>query len=133
MYSLAVSATFSAAHRLRNYRGRCERTHGHNWKVEVRVAGRDPGKNGMVMDFALLKGKTQAVLKTLDHRDLNALRYFRDLNPTAENLAKYVHDRLEASCRRNKVAIVCVTVWESEDSRASYSRNTAPLHAQGAH
>jgi len=125
MYIVATSATFSAAHHLRNYRGGCERTHGHNWKVDVHVAGDEPGKDGMIIDFSILKRKTNKILEALDHRDLNTIPYFKKHNPTAENLAKYIYDGLDTILKRYRLNTISVTVWESEDSRASYTRNRA--------
>jgi len=125
MYIIATSANFSAAHHLRNYRGRCERTHGHNWKVDVHVAGDEPGKDGMIIDFSLLKKKTIKILEALDHRDLNTIPYFKKHNPTAENIAKYIYDCLNTILKRFNLKIISVTVWESEDSRASYTANPA--------
>ncbi len=125
MYILTVSATFAAAHHLKEYHGRCERTHGHNWKVDVHIAGNTLGRTGMIVDFTVLKKKTHRILKALDHTHLNTLPYFKRVNPTAENLAKYVHDGLTTSLRHSAVTDICVTVWESDDSRASYSRNAS--------
>jgi len=125
MYIIATSAKFSAAHHLRNYRGRCEQTHGHNWKVDVHVAGDVPDKDGMIIDFSILKRKINKILEALDHRDLNTIPYFKKHNPTAENIAKYIYDGLNTILKKCKLNIISVTVWESEDSRASYTRNPA--------
>ncbi|MCX5696975.1 MAG: 6-carboxytetrahydropterin synthase QueD [Candidatus Omnitrophica bacterium] len=116
MYSIKIEAYFSAAHNLRGYKGKCEALHGHNWKVEVAVARENPDKAGMVVDFRLLKNELHKILEKLDHKYLNNITYFKKINPTSENLAKYVYDRIKL----HTPDIRSVTVWESENSSATY-------------
>jgi 6-pyruvoyltetrahydropterin/6-carboxytetrahydropterin synthase len=116
MYSIKVEGSFSSAHNLRGYKGRCEDLHGHNWKVEVKVESKKLNKIGMVMDFKVLKSKLNAVLDELDHKYLNNERYFKKINPTSENITKYIYDQLTAYGLKLK----SVTVWESENSSATY-------------
>lgn len=116
MYKIKIEADFSSAHNLRGYRGKCEELHGHNWKVEVVVLSAKLDKLGMVMDFKILKEKLYAELEKLDHKYLNNIAYFKKVNPTSENIAKYIYDNL-----KNKVrGLRCVTVWESERASATY-------------
>ncbi len=115
MYSIKVEANFSSAHNLRGYKGRCEDLHGHNWKVELTVQAKELNKIGMVQDFRFLKDKLNAVLDKLDHKHLNELGYFKKVNPTSENIAKYIFD-----CLAGIKGIKSVTVWESENSCATY-------------
>lgn len=116
MYSIKVEADFSAAHNLRGYKGKCEELHGHNWKVEVWLQKDKLDKTGMVLDFRQLKMRLNKVLKKLDHKHLNNIAYFRRVNPTSENIAKYIYDSLKAQASSLK----SVTVWESDNSSASY-------------
>lgn len=116
MFSIKVEADFSAAHNLKGYKGKCEELHGHNWKVEVVAAKDKLDKTGMVLDFKYLNMKLSKVLDRLDHKYLNNISYFKKVNPTSENIAKYIYD-----CLRPKVSnLLSVTVWESEKSCASY-------------
>lgn len=116
MYSLKVESYFSSAHNLRMYHGKCEELHGHNWKVELVVAGEKLDKAGLLLDFKYLKNKLNAVLEKLDHKYLNRIAYFKKLNPTSENIAKYIYDSLKLEVRGLK----SITVWESENSCATY-------------
>jgi 6-pyruvoyltetrahydropterin/6-carboxytetrahydropterin synthase len=116
MFSIKVEADFSSAHNLREYKGKCEELHGHNWKVEVVVRGKALDKAGMVMDFKDLKFRVNEILEKLDHKYLNEMPYFKKANPTSENIAKYIYDIL-----KNKVSTLkSVTVWESQNSAATY-------------
>ncbi|PIP19543.1 MAG: 6-carboxytetrahydropterin synthase QueD [Candidatus Omnitrophica bacterium CG08_land_8_20_14_0_20_41_16] len=116
MYKIKVEAEFSSAHNLRGYKGKCEELHGHNWKVELAAGSKNLDKVGMVLDFKFLKRKLNSVLDKLDHKYLNRVDYFKKANPTSENIAKYIYDRLG-----DKVpGLVSITVWESEKSCATY-------------
>ena len=120
MYELMTIQRFSAAHRLKGYPGKCERPHGHNWKVEVRVRSQVLDHVGMVKDFATLKAMTAQVLEDLDHCDLNALAAFENQNPSAENLARYIYERLKKELAGSTARMHKVVVWESETSAAAY-------------
>jgi len=120
MYELITIQEFSAAHRLRGYPGKCERLHGHNWKVEVRVHSEVLDTVGMVVDFTSLKEMTAKVLKDLDHCDLNALPAFETQNPSAENIARYIYLRLKETLAGSTAKICNVVVWESETTAALY-------------
>lgn len=116
MYSVKVEASFSAAHNLRGYKGRCEELHGHNWKVEAVAAKDKLDKTGMVLDFKYLKTKLNTVLEELDHKYLNNIPYFKKTNPTSENIAKYIYDNLKSKISGLK----SVVVWENDTSSAAY-------------
>ena len=124
MYEVKVRTSFSAAHNLRNYRGKCEKLHGHNWIVEAAVASQEVDKDGMVIDFVLLKKALKKMLMELDHSYLNRHPYFKKANPSSENIAKYIHDKLRARLRRTPYAVHCtvsrVLIWETEGSCAEY-------------
>lgn len=105
--------------------GKCENLHGHNFTVEVAVESPELNDQGMVMDFRLLKAKTQAVLALLDHSYLNDLAIFQDKNPSAENLAAYIFAELSRQINAGPLRLSSVTVWESETSQATYQ---GPVH-----
>jgi 6-pyruvoyltetrahydropterin/6-carboxytetrahydropterin synthase len=116
MYNVKVEGNFSSAHNLRGYRGKCEELHGHNWRVEVVVAKDGLDKIGMLIDFKALKKKLHSVLDGLDHKHLNSLSYFKKVNPTSENIARYIYDKLSPQVSGLK----SVAVWESDNSCAVY-------------
>lgn len=120
MYKLRVTSEFSAAHNLREYKGKCEALHGHNWKVEVVIAAKNANKQGLVVDFHEIKRMIKAVLEELDHAYLNELKYFKKYNPTSENLAKYIFDEINAQITSKKFRLQEVTVWESDQCSATY-------------
>jgi 6-pyruvoyltetrahydropterin/6-carboxytetrahydropterin synthase len=121
MYEIAVHSHFSGAHRLRHLQGKCEELHGHNWKVEVSVVSNRLGKEGVVIDFGVLKQKVESVLKTLDHTYLNDVPFFSRIEPSSENIAKYIFDRLKNKLKGYPGTLKKVTAWESETSGATYS------------
>lgn len=121
MYSIKVEADFSSAHNLRGYKGKCEDLHGHNWKVQVSVEQEKLDKIGMVADFRMIKIHLHEILERLDHKYLNNIPYFsgaskKGVNPTSENIAKYIYD-----CLKTRISgLGSVTVWESENCSATY-------------
>jgi len=120
MFEITVHSHFSGAHRLRYLHGKCEQLHGHNWKVDVSVVSNRLGKEGVVIDFGILKQKVEKVLKPLDHTYLNDLSYFSGIEPSSENIAKYIFDRLKSELKGHPGALKQVTAWESETSSATY-------------
>ncbi|MFH1368678.1 MAG: 6-carboxytetrahydropterin synthase QueD [Elusimicrobiota bacterium] len=123
-YEVSVVRTFSAAHALRGYRGKCENLHGHNWRVVVSVSGYGLGKTGMLLDFTDLKSFVELVLAELDHKNLNDVSPFNKINPTAENIAAYICVELKKQLPSG-VSLSNVEVWESETSsaRCSFTEN----------
>jgi len=120
MYELKIITEFSAAHNLRNFRGKCEALHGHNWKVEVVLSGKSLDESGVVLDFAEVKGATSEIMSEIDHRYLNDLPFFTENNPSSENIARYIFHRLQEKIDNDRVRIRRVTAWESQDACASY-------------
>lgn len=114
MYTVTVRTEFNSAHRLRDYRGKCESLHGHNWTVEVTVGAARLNKTGMVADFTVLKKELNNFLERLDHKFLNEIEPFDKINPTSENIAKYIYDGM------SKFKPIRVTVWETPTSAATY-------------
>jgi len=120
MYELKISSQFAAAHQLRDFEGGCEKLHGHNWKIEVFVTGKELGKDGLLMDFRLIKEKAKKVLDELDHKFLNELDAFKIMNPSSENIACHVFKSLLRDLNNEDVKVSKVTAWESDSSCASY-------------
>jgi 6-pyruvoyltetrahydropterin/6-carboxytetrahydropterin synthase len=122
VYEITILSHFSGAHRLRYLHGRCEDLHGHNWKIEVSVTSRRLRKEGVGLDFGILKKEVAKILNTLDHKFLNELPYFSKREPSSENIAKYIFDQLQPETRKHAVTLKKVTAWESETASATYSR-----------
>jgi len=120
MFELTIMAEFEAAHNLCNYQGKCNRLHGHNWKVEVTVQGQKLDEIGMVIDFTVLKAEVKKIIDRLDHYYLNELAAFQQQNPTAEHIAKYIYDELVDSLVKHDVTLYQVKVWESARSAVAY-------------
>ena len=120
MYEVKIVTQFAAAHRLENFNGKCESLHGHNWKVEVFLVGKNLDGAGLLMDFGVVKARTRQVLEEIDHKYLNELAAFQDRNPSSENLASYLYERLGAIINGDRVKVRRVDVWESDTSCASY-------------
>lgn len=119
MFTVKVTSNFSSAHNLRGYKGKCEDLHGHNWRVEASVSSEKLDDIGMVVDFKLLKEELKGIMSELDHKYLNDLDSFKEFNPTSENIARYIHEKLSA--KRPDLKVREVTVWETETSSATYS------------
>jgi 6-pyruvoyltetrahydropterin/6-carboxytetrahydropterin synthase len=121
MFEIKIDTDFSAAHSLRGYKGKCEGLHGHNWKIELKVTSSKLNKLGMVIDFKELKDMLEEIIRKLDHKHLNKINFFKKVNPTSEQIAKYIYDRLAAKSK-GKFTVKKVTVWESDSSAASFSQ-----------
>lgn len=120
MYELTVCDEFAAAHYLRHYPGACERPHGHNWKVEICVRAKELNEIGVAIDFKDLKRYLKEVLEELDHRDLNQHPAFQDQNPSSENIARYIFEKMSEKLANHPVRLHRVTVCETERSCASF-------------
>jgi 6-pyruvoyltetrahydropterin/6-carboxytetrahydropterin synthase len=121
MFEVAVEHTFSAGHALRNYHGKCENVHGHNYRVQVLVRGEKLDQTGMLADFVELKRLLRAISEPLDHVFLNDIEPFTELNPSAENMAWYFCRKMQEGLRQeNPVEVVEVKVWETDIQYAAY-------------
>ena len=123
MYEVTVEDGFAAGHYLRNYKGKCENPHGHNYKVRVTLAGRELDHAGLLLDFKDLKSVLKHVIDYLDHKMINDLPPFTELNPSAENLAKYFFDQTNTRLQevtRGRVGVKTVTIFETDTSIATY-------------
>ena len=130
MFEVRVTADFAAAHFLRDYNGKCENLHGHNYKVYAHVKGPELNEGGMLLAFSKLKSALRQVCKQLDHTNLNDLEVF-DQNPSAERIAMYIYNGvvellkkegidLSYSKGKTEPVLYCVDVFETETSRARY-------------
>ncbi len=126
MFQVAVEETFAAGHALRHYKGKCENVHGHNYKVRVVVVGDQLDAAGLLVDFVELRGRLADVIRSLDHQFLNELPPFTEINPSAENIARYFYQelsrRLAGSYDRARLGEV--TVFESETTSATFCPET---------
>ncbi len=120
-YTLKIVTDFASAHTLRDYPGACQRMHGHNWKVEVEARASQLDKLGMGIDFKEIKQATRTVADRLDHRYLNDLEPFIEINPTAENIAAYFFTELSGLLNNQDVCVHAVTLWETERACVRYS------------
>jgi 6-pyruvoyltetrahydropterin/6-carboxytetrahydropterin synthase len=123
MYHLTIQTDFAAAHNLLNYQGDCENLHGHNWKVEVTVTAGELDKSGLGVDFRILKGETKKLLQEFDHKYLNQLPFFKEVSPSSENISRYLFERLEEIFAPFQVRVEKVSVWESDNACAAYTRD----------
>ena len=120
VYEIKVVTGFAAAHNLRNFRGKCENLHGHNWKVEVVFRGTRLDEGGMLIDFGEVKQAAREVLADLDHHYLNEVDFFKEANPSSENIARYVFERLARKLDTGDRRLYSVSAWESQDACATY-------------
>ncbi len=120
MYELMVESHFSAAHQLRGYKGKCENLHGHNWRVQVVVSAERLNEIGLVIDFHELRKITNELLSALDHCVLNEIFPFTEINPSSENIAKWVYDSIKKKITNSDINVSSVTVWEAESASATY-------------
>jgi 6-pyruvoyltetrahydropterin/6-carboxytetrahydropterin synthase len=123
MFEVTVEDSFAAGHYLRDYRGKCENPHGHNYKVRVTLCGTELDKAGLLLDFKDLKDVMRHVIERLDHQMINDVEPFTAVNPSAENLAKYFFDESNARLVKvtsGRVRVKDVTVWETDTTTATY-------------
>ena len=120
MFDLMIEAQFSAAHQLRGYKGKCEDLHGHNWRVQVTVSSDKLSDTGMVIDFHELKETSGEVISSLDHTFLNDVFPFTEINPSSENIARWLYESIKKKLQDRDCNISSVTVWENDTSSATY-------------
>ncbi len=124
MYYLTVEDKFSSAHQLNGYKGKCENLHGHNWRVIATIKGIELNSIGLLMDFNDLKKYLKEILNGLDHTLINQIPYFMEINPSSENIAKYIFDKLNNDFQNDGIknaAVDSITVYESDTSRCLYT------------
>ena len=114
MHEVFIQSSFSSAHLLRNYVGKCASLHGHNYKVEVHARGAKLDERGLLLDFGDLKAATQTLADYLDHKYINELPPFDVINPTAEELAAWFLREVGQQLNNDCVQIYKVRIWETE-------------------
>jgi 6-pyruvoyltetrahydropterin/6-carboxytetrahydropterin synthase len=120
MFELMIETQFSSAHQLRGYKGKCEALHGHNWRVQVTVASDKLNDIGIVVDFHDLRAVTNEVINSLDHAFLNDVFPFTEINPSSENIAKWIYESIKKKLTDRDCDLSSVTVWENETASATY-------------
>jgi 6-pyruvoyltetrahydropterin/6-carboxytetrahydropterin synthase len=121
MFEVTIEETFAAGHALRNYRGKCENVHGHNYRCQVTLEGAQLDSIGLLVDFVELKKVVHGVLDRMDHQWLNEFPPFDVLNPSAENMAKYIYDEVcEGLKTRDGVRVGAIRLWETDTASATY-------------
>jgi 6-pyruvoyltetrahydropterin/6-carboxytetrahydropterin synthase len=123
MFEVTVEAGFSSGHYLRNYQGKCENPHGHNYKIFVTLIGEELDETGLLLDFKLLKHLLRPVVDYLDHQMINDLKPFNELNPSAENLARYFYQQTAqqlSDMTAGRVRVKDATIYETDTSFARY-------------
>jgi 6-pyruvoyltetrahydropterin/6-carboxytetrahydropterin synthase len=124
VYEVAKELVFSAAHQIRMHGGKCERLHGHNWRVRIHARASALDRIGMVIDFADLQRLAGEACARFDHQVVNEVAPFDQLNPTAENLAQHLYEAVDGQLREReggRVRVSRVEVWENDGSVATYS------------
>ncbi len=122
MFELVYKTHFAAAHNLREYEGNCENLHGHNWKIDVMIKSTSLDDLGMLIDFRDVKRMVEGILDTLDHRYLNEIEPFTKINPTTENIARFISDEL-TKLMPEGTSVAGVTAWESDNCGVTYRDN----------
>lgn len=120
MFEVSVTSSFSAAHQLRLPDGSAEPLHRHNWRVTVTRAGSVLDEMGVLVDFEILRARLDRLLATLNDQNLNTLPAFAERNPTAENVALHIAERLAVELPAAAV-LKCVEVEEAPGCLARYS------------
>jgi 6-pyruvoyltetrahydropterin/6-carboxytetrahydropterin synthase len=121
MFEVTVEEKFASGHALRNYHGKCENVHGHNYRVQVTLNGETLDQTGLLVDFVELKKVLGEIVERMDHRFLNDVPPFDVLNPSAENMARYIFDELSAGLPKDAPARVAwVRLWETDNCSATY-------------
>ena len=120
MYELMIETQFCAAHQLRCYKGKCEKMHGHNWRVQITVSSEKLNDIGIAIDFHELKKLTNEAVQGLDHSFLNDVFPFTERNPSSENIAKWLYDTIRKKMSGSEISLSSVTVWESDTASATY-------------
>ncbi len=120
IFEVSIETHFSAAHALRGYPGDCARLHGHNWIVRVSVRCRELDETGIGIDFRVVKDHVKAVLQGLDHYNINELPPFQKVNPSSENIARYLYGELSRRLNSDRVKVAKIGVSETPDAGACY-------------
>ena len=118
MFEVSVIESFSAAHYLAKYHGKCEHLHGHNYRVKASIQSKQLDEGGMVIDFGILKQELKKILDPLDHCLLNELNEFSDGSPSAERIAFYIYNKLKQRFKDLKIS--AVEIFETDKNLVTY-------------
>jgi 6-pyruvoyltetrahydropterin/6-carboxytetrahydropterin synthase len=122
MFEVEVEGMFASAHALRNYKGRCENVHGHNWRVLVTIEGERLDDTGLLVDFIDVKNMMAAIIDRIDHQHLNEIPPFDTVNPSAENIAEFFYREMAVGLEKVlvPVRVSAVKIWETDIQSATY-------------
>jgi 6-pyruvoyltetrahydropterin/6-carboxytetrahydropterin synthase len=121
MFEVTIEESFSSGHALRNYRGKCENVHGHNYRCQVAIQGEKLDEIGLLVDFVELKRVVHSVLDRMDHQWLNDFPPFDAINPSAENMAKFIYDEVSSGLQgKNGIRVAAIRLWETDTASATY-------------
>ena len=120
MFDIFIKTHFAGAHHLRDYPGDCENPHGHNWKIKVTVRATELDHLGMGIDFKVLKAIVKQAVDKLDHRDLNNMAVFRDINPSSEHIAMYLFSELKGPLSHERYSLYSIEILETDSSGLIY-------------
>ena len=123
MFELRVEGEFSSSHQLYGYKGKCEELQGHNWRVEMYVKGEKLNEIGLLVDFKDLRELLKKTLDHLDHKFLNRIKPFDSINPSAENIAKFIYENVQAEINKLGIILSKIIVFETSKSMACYSKD----------
>ena len=127
MYKVNVISSFPGAHHLNNYPGACKNLHGHNWKVRVQLITQELDQVGMAIDFKTVKEYLNNLMDNFDHRYLNELEWFKEQNPTSENIARVIFTELKKAFENKGIYMGEVEIWESDNTSVVYCENNIPI------
>lgn len=126
MFDIFIDTHFAGGHHLRDYPGKCETPHGHNWKVRVTVRATELDHLGMGIDFKIIKEQVKITLKKIDHKNLNELEIFEKVNPSSENIAIFIFNDLQETLSSNRYQLYSVTVKETDFQGLTYYGDNTP-------
>ncbi|MBD3290268.1 6-carboxytetrahydropterin synthase QueD [candidate division KSB1 bacterium] len=122
MYKISVKTDLAAAHQLVGYNGSCRRLHGHNWKIKVQIGTHQLDEVGIGYDFRKMKQLINSIVDNYDHQFLNEIPPFDTLNPTSENLARFIYDEIKNKLPQH-IEIISVEVMESDRCSVIYTED----------
>ncbi len=120
MYEVCVTREFCSAHFLRDYQGKCANIHGHNWKIELAFQAEKLNDDGLLVDFFDIGSALDKVIEIIDHKNINDIPPFDQINPTSENLSRWFFDQIKQVMPDAASSLYRVKIWETPDAYASY-------------
>ncbi len=119
-YELMIKTDFAAAHSLRDYAGDCARLHGHNWRVKLYVACEALDDIGLAIDYKILKKELKAALADWDHYNLNDIPPFDRINPSSENVARILYERMAERLNNERLQVSRIGIGETCTAEVTY-------------